>query len=100
MDSDQAQAYNYVQNTDQFGQEHQAKLSHELIGGAAAFEAMKAYEDHVERNGQPENHKFAKELAAGFAGAFVDRIAETKGEDFYDRERAKHHAKREVEQGM
>ena len=27
-------------------------------------------------------------------------MAETKGEDFYDREMAKHHAKREVEQGM
>lgn len=30
---------------------HEAKWSHELIGGAAAYEAMKAYEDHEARNG-------------------------------------------------
>lgn len=32
---------------------HEAKWSHELIGGAAAYEAMKAYEDHEARNGSP-----------------------------------------------
>ena len=61
--------------------EHKAKLSHELIGGAAAFEvrlhvflflfidvlidipqAAKAYQDHCERNGKPESHAKAKEL--------------------------------------
>ena len=30
---------------------HEAKWSHELIGGAAAYEAMKAYEDHEAREG-------------------------------------------------
>jgi hypothetical protein len=30
-----------------------AHLSHELIGGAAGFEAMKAYEQHCAKNGQP-----------------------------------------------
>lgn len=45
-DSDQAQAYDQVTN-----RPHEAKWSHELIGGAAAFEAAKAYEDHVARNG-------------------------------------------------
>lgn len=30
---------------------HEAKFSHELIGGAAAYEAMKAYEEHEARNG-------------------------------------------------
>lgn len=31
---------------------HEAQWSHELIGGAAAYEAAKAYEDHVSRNGE------------------------------------------------
>ena len=39
------------------------------------------------------NHQFAKELIAGFAGAEVDRLAETKGADYIDREKAKHEAK-------
>ncbi|KAI6106871.1 hypothetical protein EDD16DRAFT_1899137 [Pisolithus croceorrhizus] len=51
----------------------QAKLSHELIAGAAAYEAAKAYENHKARNGEPSSHAQAKELLAGFAGAFIDR---------------------------
>ena len=39
------------------------------------------------------SHQFAKELLAGFAGAEVDKLAETKGEDFYDRERLKRDAR-------
>ncbi|KAG1907155.1 uncharacterized protein F5891DRAFT_974929 [Suillus fuscotomentosus] len=58
---------------------HQATLSHELLGGAVAFEAAKAYEDHCARNGKPQSHALAKELFAGFAGAAVDRLVETKG---------------------
>lgn len=42
--------------------------------------------------GKPVSHAFAKELLAGFAGAEVDRLAETKGMDFYDKEEAKRHA--------
>jgi hypothetical protein len=46
-DSDQAQAYNQVVNAP-----HKAELSHELIGAAAAYEAAKAYEDHIAENGK------------------------------------------------
>ena len=80
-----------------------------MIAGAASYEAAKAYENHVEQNGtsipinhtriftkcakgQPASHDEAKELFAGFAGAFVDREAETRGLDFIDRERAKRDA--------
>lgn len=45
--SDQAQAYEEVTQ-----RPHEAKWSHELIGGAAAYEAAKAYEDHVAQNGE------------------------------------------------
>jgi hypothetical protein len=66
--------------------------------------------------GKPVSHQFAKELLAGFAGAEVDKIvrvthamlhkrrwlteiqAETKGEDWFDREKAQHEAKRQAEQ--
>ncbi|GLI79923.1 hypothetical protein PoHVEF18_008271 [Penicillium ochrochloron] len=79
---------------------HEAKWSHELIGGAAAYEAMKAYEDHEARNGKIDNHAKAKEVVAGLIGAFVDREVETKGLDFIDREKAKHHARERAEESM
>ena len=43
--------------------------------------------------GKPVSHQFAKELLAGFVGGEVDKLAETKGMDEYDRERARHQAK-------
>jgi len=47
--------------------------------------------------GKPVSHAFAKELLVGLAGAEIDKLAETKGMDFVDREKAKHHAKKQVE---
>ncbi|GKZ67775.1 hypothetical protein AnigIFM63309_008535 [Aspergillus niger] len=82
-------------------EEHHAKFTHEVIGGAAAYEAMKAYEEHQAKNGKPDNHAQAKEILAGLAGAFVDREFETKGLDKYDewkakREDAKRHAEEQL----
>ena len=37
-------------------------------------------------------------MLAGFAGAGVDYLAETKGTDFIDKEKAKHEAKKKSEQ--
>ncbi|KAG9218913.1 hypothetical protein CCMSSC00406_0000973 [Pleurotus cornucopiae] len=92
-DSDEAQAYNQVVNAP-----HKAELSHELIAAAASYEARaaKAYENHVKKNGQPASHEKAKEIAAGLAGAFIDRIVETKGLDFLDQEKAKRQARDQV----
>lgn len=42
--------------------------------------------------GVAENHTMAKDILAGFAGAEADRLVETKGEDFYDREKMKRDA--------
>ena len=53
-DSEQAQAAQEFSEFNPQGEvteEHKAKFSHELIGGAAAYEAMKAYEEHQEKNG-------------------------------------------------
>jgi len=84
-------SYNQVQNDP-----NQASWSHELIAGAAAYEGMKAYENHEVTEGKPENHEFAKELVAGFAGAEADRLAETKGLDFADKEEAKWKARKQA----
>ncbi|KAJ6105972.1 hypothetical protein N7512_009489 [Penicillium capsulatum] len=81
-------------------QPHEAKFSHEVIGGAAAYEAMKAYEEHEARNGQEPSHAKAKEIIAGLAGAFIDREVETRGLDAYDAEKAKHHAKERYEEQL
>ncbi|TNY21286.1 CipC protein [Rhodotorula diobovata] len=95
-DSNQANAYQKVQDEDLT--QHDPSLAHELIAGAAAFEAQKAYMDHKERSGTPENHEMAKELFAGFAAAAVDRLVESKGLDFVDREKAKYDARRQLEE--
>ncbi|KAJ5648336.1 hypothetical protein N7490_004708 [Penicillium lividum] len=97
FDNDSEEARHHEQVTQR---PHEAKWSHELIGGAAAYEAMKAYEEHEQRNGKVENHAKAKEILAGFAGAFIDREVETRGLDFIDNEKAKHHAKTVFEDRM
>ena len=51
----------------------------------------------VPSTGKPVSHQFAKEMLVGLAGAEVDKLAETKGMDFIDREKAKRHAKDNVE---
>jgi len=77
-----------------------SKWSHELVGGAAGFAAMREYEKYEEKNGKPQNHQLAKELLAGFAGAEVDKLFETKGLDFLDREKAKRHAQEEAQNNL
>ncbi|KAF7729526.1 hypothetical protein EC973_004200 [Apophysomyces ossiformis] len=75
---------------------HKAKLSHEVIAGAAAYEAFKAYNEHKEKQGEPVSHAKAKELLAGFAGAALDRLIETKGLDHLDKLKAKKKAEEEI----
>ncbi|QIX01482.1 hypothetical protein AMS68_006999 [Peltaster fructicola] len=85
--------YDQVYNGDGL-QENKPELSHELLAGGASFMAMKMFEDRQRKEGKPVSHQFAKELLASFAGAEVDRLAETKGADFIDRERAKRDAEK------
>ncbi|KAL7749304.1 hypothetical protein RI367_005174 [Sorochytrium milnesiophthora] len=80
-----------------YGGKHQSSFTHEAIAGAAGFEAMKAYEDKCRREGKPDNHAFAKELIAGFACAEIDKLFETKGLDYLDREEAKRKAVKQAE---
>jgi hypothetical protein len=79
------------------GEPHESKLSHELVGSAAAFEGMRLWEQHQRKEGKTLNHGVAKELLAAAVGFEVDKLVESKGLDFVDREEAKHHAKKQAE---
>jgi hypothetical protein len=48
--------------------------------------------------GEEVNHAFAKEAIAAIAGVEADRLAETTGADWIDKEKAKHEAKKKSEQ--
>ncbi|KAH9042006.1 hypothetical protein EDB85DRAFT_1917317 [Lactarius pseudohatsudake] len=96
-DHEASQAYDTYNNVQPH--EHEAKLSHELIAGAAAYEAAKAYNEHSERNGKPSSHcQSQRNLVAGLAGVAVDRLVETKGLDFIDKQKAKRGAERHAEE--
>ncbi|CAK0784382.1 hypothetical protein CVIRNUC_007586 [Coccomyxa viridis] len=88
------------QNFDQVynNQPHEGKFSHEALSGAASFFAMREYEKHEASNGQPPNHQFAKEMIAGIVGGEVDKLCETKGLDYIDREKAKRQAREQATQ--
>ncbi|GAA5934680.1 hypothetical protein JCM10213_007833 [Rhodosporidiobolus nylandii] len=72
---------------------HQSSMTHELIAAAAAFEAQKAYARHCEANGKPESHERAREIFAALAAAEADKLIETKGLDWMDREEVKRQAR-------
>lgn len=82
-----------------YGDQHEGKFSHELIAGAASFEAAKLFEDRQRREGKPVSHAFAKEMLAGIAGGEVDKLFETKGLDYLDRNQAKQQAIQNAQRG-
>ncbi|GAN06756.1 cipC protein [Mucor ambiguus] len=86
------------QKLEETSHEHKGHLSHELIAGAASYEAVKAYNEHCERNGKPNDHATAMQLFAALAGAGVDKLVETKGLDFIDKQKAKRHAEEQVKE--
>lgn len=73
------------------GKTHHSKWSHELVAGAAAFEAMKKYE--ASSGGK---QSLTKEMFAAMAGAEADKLFETNGLDALDRERAIQEAKEQA----
>jgi hypothetical protein len=40
---------------------NESSWTHEIVGAAAGFEAMRKYNQYKEENGQPESHALAKE---------------------------------------
>jgi len=94
---DSQDTHDQVYNND-VTDDNKSSFTHELVGGAAAFEAMRLYEQKQASDGTPENHQLAKEMIAGLAGAEADKLCETKGLDFVDREKAKWHAREQAKQ--
>jgi len=80
-------AYNQVQQS-----ENTSSFGHEAMAGAASFAAMKIYEKRQRENGTIVSHGLAKEMIAGIAGAEIEKLAETKGADAWDRHEAKQRA--------
>ncbi|KAJ3092062.1 hypothetical protein HK102_011126 [Quaeritorhiza haematococci] len=68
---------------------HKSELSHEVIAGAAGYEAMKAYERRCAEFGAPQSHEKMKEILSGIAAAEADKLFETKGLDYLDRGQAR-----------
>ncbi|KAG9299355.1 hypothetical protein G9A89_014003 [Geosiphon pyriformis] len=68
---------------------HESHLAHQVIAGAAAFEAYRLYE---KKRNPDEPHSNGKAALAAIAAASVDKLVETKGMDFVDKQKAKRYA--------
>ncbi|KAG0170193.1 hypothetical protein DFQ28_002395 [Apophysomyces sp. BC1034] len=69
-----------------------AKLSHELLAAAAAFEAVNAWEKKQKDSGKEVKHKFAKQLIATAAATELVKLIEERGNDEeqdFDKQEAK-----------
>lgn len=64
------------------------ELTHELLAGAAAFEAVRKYEKHREKEGITEHHELGKEMLAGLATAEVEKLFERHHYSHLEKERA------------
>jgi hypothetical protein len=73
------------------------EFTHELLAGAAAFEAMRMYEHHRQREGIPVHHRVAKELLAGFVAAEIDRHFDTGRYHHLSRHQAHRMAREQAE---
>ena len=72
------------------------EVTHELLAGAAGFEAMRMYEHHRENEGITEHHELGKELLAGFATAELDKHLEKGYYDHLDREQLQYQAQQQA----
>ncbi|KAF3919056.1 hypothetical protein ABW21_db0202702 [Orbilia brochopaga] len=63
---------------------HGGSHARELLAGAAAFAAFRAFESRQRAQGKPVSHALAKELLAALAAAEVEKLIETKGRDKWD----------------
>jgi len=91
-DSEQAQAY---QN---YKRESSKRLSHELVGKAAAYQANLALNEHVKHRGLPDSPQKAQQMMTKIASAFVDSEVEVKGLTSVDKQRAKRQAQQDINQ--
>ncbi|ORY20512.1 hypothetical protein BCR39DRAFT_83783 [Naematelia encephala] len=62
--------------------ERKAHFTPEIVGGAAAYEAMKAFEHHEVHKGSKPTHARAKEIIAGIATGYAVKLIEEKNLPF------------------
>ncbi|KAI9634542.1 uncharacterized protein MKK02DRAFT_38071 [Dioszegia hungarica] len=62
--------------------EKKGHFTREVVGAAAAMEAMKAFEKHEIHTGSKPTHHRAKEIIAGLASGYASRMVEEKGLPF------------------
>ncbi|KAJ5094510.1 hypothetical protein N7456_010371 [Penicillium angulare] len=79
---------------------HENHITHDLIGGAAGYEAIKKFNEYQEKHGKVVEHAQAKELIGGFAVAALTGLFETKGLDQIDKFKAQHAAKQHAEEAV
>jgi hypothetical protein len=79
------------------GRRRHHEVTHELLAGAAGFEAMRMYEHHREREGIPERHELAKELLTAFVAAEIDRHFDTGHYHHLSRHEARRMARDQAE---
>lgn len=72
------------------------ELTHELLAGAAGFEAVRMYEKHREREGIREHHELGKEMLAGFAAAEVEKLFDKHHYSHLEKEQAKRAAREQA----
>jgi hypothetical protein len=72
-------------------------VTHELLAGAAGFEAVRMYEHHRQREGITEHHELGKELLAGFAAAEVDKHFDRERYGHLSRDEARHQARQQAD---
>ena len=73
------------------------EITHELLAGAAGFEAVPMYEHHREDEGITEHHQLGKELLGAFAGAEIDKHFENGYYDHLDQEQARDAAQQQAD---
>ncbi|HEY6495977.1 MAG TPA: DUF3759 domain-containing protein [Trebonia sp.] len=72
------------------------EITHELLAGAAGFEAMRMYEHHRENEGITEHHELGKEMLAGFAAAELDKHVEKGYYDHLEREQLQYQTQQQA----
>ncbi|KAI8142623.1 hypothetical protein BJV82DRAFT_615525 [Fennellomyces sp. T-0311] len=79
---------------------NKSHLSYELMAGAAAFAAVKAWENKKEEDGEPMEHAFAKKMVASFAAAQITKMIAERGDDDDDDDEDKKEKKKGLMERM
>ncbi|KAG1444551.1 hypothetical protein G6F56_010254 [Rhizopus delemar] len=81
-----------------YNEGRKSHLSHRLIAGAAAFQAVKAYRQHQERQGEEMSHGFIKQSVAALAAAEIVKLAEEHNWSRDQKDQATREAQQAAEQ--